>query len=156
MPSDVPLPHASKPRKRRREEGSTCLFGARHLARCQADAHLWDLRASDVARHASSWHTACSSEGIVRGWPPIPCKRSPRRSSTCYDHARACSARVFFWKDNMPTMVYRYPHRHNTAPDVGVWPHTIPSGPCMKHNTTSSHSNARTIPGSISEDLTVP
>lgn len=49
------------PRKRRREEGSTYLFGARHLARCQADAHLWDLRASDVALHASSWHTVWHS-----------------------------------------------------------------------------------------------
>jgi hypothetical protein len=106
--------------------GRIHLFGARQIARCQAVAHLgifepaaWRgvtpvvqvlytarlLRAElgDGARFPASGHRVDRPPAaITRGTHSAPC---------------------LFWKENTPTMVYRYPRRHNAAPDVRVWPH---------------------------------
>jgi hypothetical protein len=48
----------------------------------------WDVRARDAAPRGLYSYAACFSAGTIRGWRSISCKRPPRRSTTCYDHAR--------------------------------------------------------------------
>jgi len=103
----------------------------------------WDLRTRGVARR----DTSCTSvvhclftEGRVRGWRPIPCKRPPRRSTTCCDHARDSLRTLFVLERehaNDGVQISPQAQRRSRRPGLAPQFQLDDCGPRVKHITSS-------------------